>query len=202
LDGRYSEQQEKGGMAMNEVIRAIKSRRSVRAYKSDLLKREVVEAIVEAGYYAPTGHNEQPWHFSVIQDRVVIEGINAKCKELMANVKVDWIKNLAENPKSDITYHAPLLILVSGKKAAMTEKADCTVAMQNMLLAAESLGVGSCWMGLVNFIFTSEDEMEKLGVPEGYEPLHAAVFGYKADGTPKAAPLRNRDVVTYIGTFE
>jgi nitroreductase len=186
---------------MNEIINAIKNRRSVRAYKSDLLKKEDLDAIVEAGFYAPTGHNEQPWHFTVIQDRKIIDGINAKCKELMVNVNSDWIRKLAENPKSDITYGAPVLIIVSGKRGALTGKIDCVAAMQNMLIAAESLGLGGCWMGLVNFIFSSEEEMEKLGVPDGYEPQHSAVFGYKVDGEKKEGPPRNRDVVNFIGTF-
>lgn len=187
---------------MNEVLDNIKSRRSVRTYKGNLLKKEDLEAIVEAGIFAPTGHNQQAWHFTVIQDRDVIGSINQKCKELMANVKVDWIRNIAENPKADITYSAPVLIIVSAKRGALTGAIDSTAAMQNMMLAAESLNIGSCWMGLVNFIFGDEEERAKLCIPDEYEPQVAAVFGYKADDAKKPGPPRNRDVVTYIGTFQ
>ena len=187
---------------MNEVITTIKSRRSVRAYKRDIITKDVVDAIIEAGIFAPTGHNQQAWHFTVIQDREVIGGINQKCKKLMADVKVDWIKNIAENPKHDITYNAPVLVIISAMRSALTGKTDSAAAMQNMMLAAESMNIGSCWMGLVNFIFGSEDETAKLGIPDEYEPQHAAVFGYKADDTKKDGPPRNRDVVNYIGTFK
>jgi nitroreductase len=185
---------------MNEVINAIKSRRSVRAYKSGPLPKEILQAIVEAGYYAPTGHNAQTWHFSVVQDRTLLDEVNERCKKKMATIPVDWIQNMGKAPGLDITHKAPAFILVSAKKGAITGQADSTAALENMLIAAESLGVGSCWMGFVNFIFDDAGMMKKLGVPEGFEPQQAAVFGYP-EGGKKQAPPRNSDVVTYIGTF-
>jgi nitroreductase len=188
-----------GALEMNDVINAIKSRRSVRSFKSGAISKETLQAIVEAGCYAPTGHNGQPWHFSVVQDRALLEEVNAKAKQVMSGAPVDWIQNLGRNPLVDITHKAPALILVSCKEGAITGPTDCTAAMENMMIAAESLGVGSCWMGFVNFIFKDADMMKKLGVPEGYEPQQAAVFGYPNE--KKQAPERNPDVVTYIGEF-
>lgn len=185
---------------MNEVINAIKSRRSVRLYKSDPLKKDVMQVIVEAGYYAPTGHGAQPWHFSVIQDRTLLDEVNARAKKKMAAVPVDWIQNIGKAPGANITHKAPVLVIVSAKKDAVTGAEDCTAAMENMMIAAESLGIGSCWMGFVSFIFDDADMMKKLGVPEGYEPRQAAVFGYP-DGRKQPALPRNPDVVTYVGTF-
>jgi nitroreductase len=184
---------------MNAVINVIKSRRSIRAYKSEPLKQEQLDAIIEAGIFAPTGCNDQPWHFTVIRDRAVISAVNAKCKELMASSDVEWIRSMAANPKADITYGAPVLIIVSARQDAVTGAEDCAAAMQNMLLAAESMDIGSCWLGLVHFIFGSADNMAKLALPGGYEPQYAAVFGYKADPLKKDGPQRNRDVVNYIG---
>lgn len=187
---------------MNEVISAIKSRRSVRAYKPALLKKAEIDAIIEAGVYAPSGHNAQAWRFTVIQDRSVLEEINAKAKEKMTGIPVNWIQAIARNPNADITHHAPLLVIVSARKDAVTGDADCTAAMQNMLVAAESMGIGSCWMGLVGFIFSDDELMRRYGVPEGYRANQAAVFGYPAEGAKKEAPKRNMDVVNYIGTFD
>jgi nitroreductase len=184
---------------MNEVINAIKSRRSVRSYKSDPLKKDVLQAIVEAGYYAPTGHNGQPWHFSVIQDKALIAEANAATKKKMTEAPIDWIKNSGKSPLP-ITYDAPVLIIVSAKKNSISGDEDCAAAMENMMIAAQSLGIGSCWMGFMNFIFGDADIMGKLGVPAGYEPQQAAVFGYQA-GEKRNAPPRNPDVVTYVGTF-
>jgi nitroreductase len=184
---------------MNEVINAIKNRRSVRAYKNVSIEKDVLQAIVEAGYYAPTGHNGQPWHFAVVQDGALIAEVNAETKKKMAQVPVGWIKNAAKSPRP-VTHGAPVLIIVSSKKGYVTGRDDCTAALENMLIAAESLGVGSCWMGFVSFTFDDNELMARLGVPEGYEPQQAAVFGYP-DGEKKEAPPRNPDVVTYTGTF-
>lgn len=186
---------------MNEVINAIKSRRSVRAYKPGKLRKEEIDAIIEAGIYAPSGHNAQPWHFTVIVDRAVISEINAKAKEKMAKINVDWIQRIAANPDADITHKAPALIIISAKKDAITGDTDCAAAMQNMMLAAESLNIGSCWMGLVGFLFGDEELMRVFGVPEGYKAVQASVFGYKQDETKREGPKRNRDVVNYIGEF-
>lgn len=186
---------------MNEVINAIKSRRSVRAYKSDVLSRETLAAIVEAGYWAPTGCNTQPWHFSVVQDRALLDEVSAKTKSKMSQTPVDFIKKLGENPSYDVTHKAPALIIVSVGDNPASGEVDCAAAMQNMLLAAQSLGIGSCWMGFVNLAFDDADLMKRLGVPEGFKPRQAAVFGYAA-ASDAGIPERRRDVVTYTGTFE
>jgi nitroreductase len=132
----------------------------------------------------------------------VIDAINAKAKEKMAAINVDWIQKLSQNPNADITHHAPALIIVSHRKDAITGDADCAAAMENMMIAAESLGIGSCWMGLVAFLFDDAELMKGFGVPEGYKTVQAAVFGYKADDARKPGPPRKRDVSNYIGEFD
>lgn len=185
---------------MNEVINAIKSRRSVRAYKSDALKKETIQAIVEAGCWAPTGCNTQAWHFSVVQDRALLEEVSEKTKKKMSETPVDFIKNLGCDPSYDVTYKAPVLIIVSMGSDQVSGEVDCTAAMQNMMLAAQSMEIASCWMGFVHFIFGDDDMMKRLGVPEGFKPQQAAVLGYR-DGEKAAAPERRLDVVTYTGSF-
>lgn len=186
---------------MNEVIKAIKSRRSVRAYKNDALSRETLAAIVEAGYWAPTGCNAQSWHFSVVQDRALLDEVNIKTKSKMSELPVDWIRNIGQNPEADITNKAPAIIIVSMGKDQVSGSVDCAAAMQNMMLAAESLGIGSCWMGFVRMVFDDVELMKRLGVPEGFAPQQAAVFGYPS-GNKASVPERRQDVVTYTGTFE
>jgi len=183
---------------MNEVLKTIKSRRSVRAYKPEQIKDEELSLIIEAGIYAPTGHNDQPWHFTVIQDRELIRDINIKCKLKMAESNIEWARNIAANPNSDITYNAPCLIIVSGRKTGVSWQIDCSAAVENMLLAAESLNIGSVWLGLVRFYFSYDGAAKSLGIPEGYEPYFAAAFGYKKNDGEQPAPERDYDVVNYI----
>lgn len=185
---------------MNEVLNAIHSRRSVRTYQDHKLTKAELETIVTAGTWAPSGHNQQPWHFSVIQDRALIAQINESAKAVMTHIDVDWIKKLGEDPEADITHGAPVLIIVSCRADAISGPTDCTAAMQNMMLAAQSMGLSSCWMGLVAFAYQDEALMTKLGVPEGYRAQQAAVFGAPGDADAPTPP-RKPDVVSYIGEF-
>ncbi|MFP4164559.1 MAG: nitroreductase family protein [Chitinispirillaceae bacterium] len=182
---------------MNETLQVIKSRRSIREYKPEQIKQEELDLIIEAGIHAPTGHNMQPWHFTVIQDRKVIEHLNAVSKKVMSTMEIEWIRKAGENPGYDISYKAPTVVVVSGKKDWITSRIDCCAAVENMLIAAESLDIGSVWLGFAMFAFQMEGEVEKISVPEGYEPYYAFTLGYKARDSQPAAPTRNYDVVNY-----
>lgn len=183
---------------MNEVIKTIKNRRSVRRYKNGQISQEDLDLILEAGIYAPTAHNEQPWYFTVIQNREMLDRMNMKAKEEMAKSDVDWIRSWGKDPNYDVSYHAPTLIVVSGRKDGMAWSVDCAAAIENMLIAAESLGIGSVWLGLMNFFLHQEQEVKVLGIPEGFQPFYSVAFGYKEDGETKTGPKRNRNVVNYI----
>jgi len=189
---------QRGGSILNEVIECIKKRRSVRRFELEQLKQEELDLIIEAGIYAPTGHNTQPWHFTIIQDKEVIKHISDESKKAMAKSEDEWIRNLGQKESFDVTYNAPTLMIVSGKKDALTWQADCAAAIQNMLLAAESLNIGSVWLGFAVYCFQSEGEAEKLQIPEGYEPYYGVAFGYKAKNRTFIAPKRNYNVVNYI----
>ena len=186
---------------MNEVLEAIQSRRSVRTYQERKLTKAELETIVAAGTWAPSGHNQQPWHFLVVQDSALIAQINESAKAAMTQIDVDWIKKLGEDPEADITHGAPVLIIVSCRADAISGPTDCTAAMQNMMLTAQSMGLGSCWMGLVAFAYQDEALMTKLGVPEGYRAQQAAVFGVPAEDADVPTPPRKPNVASYIGEF-
>lgn len=183
---------------MNDVIKAIKSRRSIRKYKQEQISEESLNLIIEAAVYAPTAHNEQPCHFTVIQNQEVLQHINEIVKESMVKSEVEWIQNMGLKPNFQVTYNAPTLIIVSGKKDGMAWSVDCAAAIENMLIAAESLNIGSVWLGLLRFLFEREGEISKLGIPEGYQPYYGVALGYKIDGKEYIAPKRNMDVVNYI----
>jgi nitroreductase len=183
---------------LNEVLKVIKRRRSTRAFKPEQIKQEELDRILEAAIYAPSGHNTQPWHFTVIQNRGTLDHINEMSKQVMRGMEVDWIKKAGMNAEYDITYKAPTLIIVSGRKDAISWKTDCDAAIENMLLAAESLGVGAVWMGFATFGLRNPDEAAKIGIPEGYEPHYGVAMGYRLSETASPAPKRNTDVVNYI----
>ena len=151
---------------MNEVLNVIKNRRSIRKYLPAQIKEEDLKLIIESAIYAPSAHNDQPWHFTVIQNKDLIKKINDKSKELMVESKVDWMRKMALNQDINLTYNAPTLIIVSGNKTATAPLVDCSAAIQNMLLSAESIGIGSVWLGLIKSFFKLKDEVKKLGIPD------------------------------------
>jgi nitroreductase len=183
---------------MNDVLKTIKSRRSVRKYKQEQISQEELAAILEAGMYAPTAHNDQPWHFTVIQNQELLHDINEKVRKEMAAANDEWVKKMGSNPAFQVTYDAPTLIVVSGRKDGIAWQVDCAAAIENMLIAAESLNIGSVWLGLLRFFFHKEEEAGKLGIPENYQPYYGVAFGYKANEGEQVAPKRNMDIVNYI----
>lgn len=185
---------------MNEVIQNILNRRSVRVYKEDQLKPEDLEQILKAGLYAPSACNTQPWHFTVLQNEALKDRISSETKEELAKCDNDYFKSFAKNEKYDVFYNAPTVIVVSAEENELMPQVNCAAAAENMMLAAESLDIGSCWIGLVEYLFQSEKgpEFSKLlEIPEGYTPHYAITFGYKKINDPKPLP-RRENTVNYI----
>lgn len=183
---------------MNEVLLNIKNRRSVRRYKSEQVKREELDQILDAAISAPSACNEQPWFFTVIQNAELIEEISSKTLEEMRKSPEEWIVNMGNKCKS-VFYGAPTVIVVSGKDQGYSPITDCSAAIQNMLLAAESLNIGSVWIGLTDHYFkTQHNYKELLNIPEGYSAFYTVALGYKIDHRIKEGPKKNREVFTFI----
>lgn len=185
---------------MNEIIQNILSRRSVRVYSDEQIKQEDLGLILQAGLYSPSGCNMQPWHFTVVQNKEIINTLNIESKKEILKSDNDYFKDMASNEKYNIFYDAPTIIIISGEKVALVPQTDCAAATENMILAAESLGIGTCWIGLVTFLFRGKNAQEyikMLEIPEGYEPYYAITLGYKKFPNPKPQP-RRENIVNYI----
>lgn len=185
---------------MNETLNTLLNRRSIRAYKDEQIKEEELQAIVQAGLYAPSAMGQQSWHITVVQNKEVITKLIGAIKEGMKNAPVESLRKAAENEKYNPFYGAPTYVIVSGDNSAFSPRVDCAAANENMLLAAASLGIGSCWLGSAEMLFASEKGAEfkkELGIPENYTPFYSAVFGYPASNNAKAAP-RKDNTVNYI----
>lgn len=185
---------------MNEVIQNILERRSVRVYSDEQIKDGHLEIILKAGYYAPSACNSQPWHFTVIQNAEIIQSLNLATKNELLNSDNELFRKMGANESYNIFYKAPTIIVVSGEKGSVMPQTDCAAATQNMILAAESLGIGSCWIGLVAYLFKSNraDEFLKLiQIPENYELYYAVTLGYKKYPNPKPQS-RRENTINYI----
>ncbi len=186
-------------MIVNETLRIIKQRRSVRSYKDEQIKEEELQAVLEAGLYAPNA-GDQAWHFTVVQKKELLARLNLAAKEAAGNMEMKHLRELGNSEQFDCLYGAPTLVIVSGNEKAVPMDADCAAATENLLLAAESIGLGSCWIFFVLLAFHSSqgDHLRKeLKIPEGYKPYSSAVLGYK-NVAVNDAPERKHNLITYI----
>lgn len=184
---------------MNETIKTILNRRSIRAYKQEQIREDELQLILEAGIYAPSAINEQPWHITVVQNKELLNKINEACRVMMLKAPSNPFTERAKDPNFSIFYHAPALIIVSGSDKAIAPQADCALAIENMFLAAASLEIGSCWINAIINLLNSESGKElrsELGIPEGFKAYSAGSFGYKA--VEAAAAPRKENMINVI----
>jgi nitroreductase len=184
----------------NQTIETIKNRRSYRKYVPGQLKEEELQAILDAAIYAPSSCNEQPWYFTVIRNNDLIDRMSEKTKKALLTSGRERFVEMAQNPDYHIFYHCPVVVVVSGNESCISPTTDCAAAIQNMLLAAESMDIGSCWIGLVGYYFrqNEEESRKELDIPDGYKPYYAVCFGYKDKSKVFDAPERQTGVFSFI----
>lgn len=180
-----------------DVLQAISNRRSHRSYKEEQLTEEVLSAILKAGLESPSARNQQPWSFSVVQDKDLIQLVHDEAaKELGKGGNPRFA-----NPDFQIFYYAPTVIFLFGEKDFPWTQVDCGIAVENMALAAEGLGVGSVILGLPKPAFYGEmaDELrERLKCPEGYDFVVALALGYATD-MKNAHDIREEKIIRITG---
>ena len=146
--------------------------------------------MLDAGLAAPSGHNERSCWFTVVRNADRIREISDGGKEAMRMIPLSWIAELGNNPNFHIFHTAPTVIIVSARKDAVSPLPDACAAIENMLIAAESLGLGACWIGFAKFYFSSPERDRKFGIPEGYEVHYGVALGNKPDGPIPDPPER------------
>ncbi|MDR3293922.1 MAG: nitroreductase [Clostridiales bacterium] len=190
----------------DEFLALIKSRRSTRKFKPEQVDQDKLNAIIEAGLYAPSGANAQSWHFTVIQNQEIIGKMNEDLKEAIASsdnlpeFMASKVKAAASNAASNLFYGAPTLILVSRQEDGFFSMSDVALASENIMLAAHALELGSCWIGSTGWLFNSakrNEYLELLQIPQGYSPSHIILIGERTD-SPAQATARKENAVNYV----
>ena len=186
-----------------EVIEAIMTRRSVRKFKKQQIPDETLETIIRAGTFAPSALALQPWAFVVVQDQKFLDRVSKYCIPiLLSHMKgahdglSDLFRSLLESKDYSIYYNAPTVIMIIGKTKSRFREIDCSLCAENMMLAAHSLGIGSCWVGSTDVAYDNVELMTGFKIPEGYSPVGTIAFGFPAE-TPHADE-KNPPVVTWI----
>lgn len=190
----------KGEIKMNETLKIIKSRRSNRIFLDEQVEQADLDAILEAGIYAPSAVNGQPWHFTLVQNKDLLDRLSDAFKELAKKSENSYVQNVGKSEKFHVFYNAPTVIFISGEETNPRSEVDCAAATQNMLIQAESLGLGSCWIGFIAYLLNSEEGKEllkELELPEGYRQIHAIALGKKKQNSA-VAPKRKEGTINYI----
>ncbi|NLD84214.1 MAG: nitroreductase family protein [Clostridiales bacterium] len=191
---------------MNDVIRNILGRRSVRAYKPAQISQEDLELILEAGRYAPSGMNAQSWRFTAIQNPAVLKQVNEAIRRTLLSLPVgpettaytiSLIEKAAEE-NADFLYRAPTLVIVTNRSDSRHAMADSALALGSMMLAAHSLGIASCWLNqLATYTHMPPIRalLADLDVPPDHNVYGAAALGYAAE---EPEPVPRKDGVIHV----
>lgn len=178
-------QPEEGGEAIpmiGAVQRAVFARRSTRNFQSYMLPKDVIKKIIKAGTYAPTGMNRQSPVILAVTNKEMRDKLSAMNAEILGNQDTDPF------------YGAPVVLIVLADKDIPTYLYDGTLVMGNMMLAAEELGIGSCWIHRAKEEFESEQGKEilkSLGITGNYEGIGHLVLGYANEEKRAAAPRKD-----------
>lgn len=166
---------------MNNVIDNLISRRSIKKYKSDMLPKEVIDKILEAGTYAPTGMNKQSPIIIAITNKEVRDELSKLNAKIMGNENIDPF------------YGAPVVLVVLADKNCPTAIYDGSLVMGNLMNAAHSLGVGSCWIHRAKEEFETEEGkkiLKNLGIEGEYIGIGHCILGYANIETPSPSPRK------------
>jgi nitroreductase len=178
---------------MNQTIETILNRRSMRSYLDKPIPDADLKTIIKAGLYAPSAKNKQDWHFTVITNKDVINQMNAMAIEGMSRLGLDVEEDL------HIFYEAPVVIVISSRIAGFSG-VNVGCAVENMALAADALGYGSCIIGQTRFMYHKANKIDvdkMLKIPDGYEHDISICIGQTKGDRPEAKP-RKEGIVDYI----
>lgn len=167
---------------MDEILKAMQERRSCRSFKPDMLPQEVIDQICEAGTYAATGMNRQSPIIIAVTDKALRDKLSVMNATFMG--KTDF----------DPFYGAPVVLIVLADKSMPTYVYDGSLVMGNLMLAAHTLGIGSCWIHRAKEEFETEEcktILKQLGIEGDYEGIGHCVLGYAVNALGEAPPRKD-----------
>jgi len=174
-----------------ETLKAIAMRRSTRAFKPDQISDEVLDTILGAGCAAPVGMRDyDSLHLTVLQNKELLDELSKATA------------NFFGRPDMDPLYGAPTVVIVSSTKNTKIpgiEYCNAACVIENMLLAATDMGLGSVYlMGCIGALNNSPDLLKKLDLPEGYRPVSAVALGHPVEPLTGEKDLKKTIAVNYL----
>lgn len=181
---------------MNQTIQDIITRRSVKKYTEQQVPMNLIEEVVKAGTYAPSGMNRQ--------SAIILAVTNKQMRDRLSRINLEIITGnslTTSSGHSDPFYGAPVVLVVLAKKEVGTHIFDGTLVMENMMVAANSLGLGSCWIHRAKETFETEEGKQilaELGIKDEYVGIGNCILGYAAPDALKPQAPRKSDFVVWV----
>jgi nitroreductase len=201
-----------------DVIEAIKTRRSIRKFRDDMVPDKLLRKIVDAARWAPSGGNVQPWIFIIIKDRELKEKIRLSLRDRALRyiqsvegkrelekyepeVRFKWIEGIKSEKYQEHVCRAPVLIATFGDSSSPYYIYDCCAATENLILAAHSLGLGTCWIdpGVTDELTESQIQ-SLLKVPEKFRIVSLVAIRFPAE-TPKPRPRKDLRNIAFLNEY-
>jgi nitroreductase len=166
------------------------------------VSREQVEALIADAVWVPSGSNNQPWRFAVIQDRNKLKSYSDLSKKL-------WLEGLDQkpgmaqyekflrDPGTNIFYDASTLVVIYGNTSSPWYVHDCSMVAYNLALLAEVDKLGSCWIGFAHNVFDRDEVKHELDVPAEYKLAAPILLGHPAKNDVRAGVARKSFVTTF-----
>ena len=170
------------------VLHAIYTRRSVRAFTRETVDDADIADLIDAAIQAPNAINAQSWGFTVVTAPTLLRRIAAEAKALAltrlqgASEQAGLMRHLAQ-PDFDVLYGAPALVMIWTTGAGDMATHDCCLAAENLMLAAHAKGLGTCWIGLLDSWLQRAEAKAALDQPSEARPVAPIILGY-----PEAEP--------------
>ena len=167
---------------MNETLTTLNTRRSIRRYRPEQVRPETLDAILEAGTYAPSAMGKQSAVMAVVQDPETIALLSRLNAEIQGN------------PGTDPFYGAPTVVVVLGDGEKLNWLQDGSLVMGNLMTAAAALGLGSCWINRAMELFDrpeGKELLKKWGLPETYRGVGNCILGYVEGDLPAPKPRKD-----------
>ena len=203
---------------MNQIMSNIKSRRSKRYFLEQNIPDEIIKEIIEAGCYAPSALNKQPWKFIVITNKDSIKRLSCIVKDITAKIAkcltvlklfkpafrdpqvVAALRKTISSDTDTVFHNAPLLILIASDEKEPYANKGCALASQNMMLYANSIGISSCYIERAEILKMSKTAKEIIGLPPHHMIQSAIVFGYapKSEANSIIPERRQDNIINWV----
>ncbi|HUO88743.1 MAG TPA: nitroreductase family protein [Rhizomicrobium sp.] len=173
-----------------ELSAAIYGRRSTRNFSNAPVGDSELREVIKAATFAPSAMNEQPCQFTVVTDQALLRKISrdAKAYELEEFGKeshIDHMREMLSDPKYDIFYGAPALVVISAPAGSRWAVEDCALAAENLMLAAHEMKLGTCWIGFAQEWLATPEGHRAISLDESYAPVAPIIVGHVAAAMPK-----------------